>query len=62
MPSKKLSLDIDALHVDSFEPQDADAGKRGTVVGNWSLGCDTMYDATCRGYGTCGIYPCKQVP
>ena len=27
--------------------------------------CDawcTQYDATCRGYGTCGIYPCKQVP
>jgi hypothetical protein len=27
--------------------------------------CDswcTMNDATCRGYGTCGIYPCKEVP
>jgi hypothetical protein len=24
-------------------------------------GC-TQYDATCNGYGTCGRYPCKQVP
>jgi hypothetical protein len=23
---------------------------------------DTQYDATCNGYGTCGIYPCKNVP
>jgi len=63
MPSKlKLNLDVDQLHVESFELQEADAGRRGTVRGHWSLGCDTMYDATCRGYGTCGIYPCKQVP
>jgi hypothetical protein len=25
--------------------------------------CDcTQYDATCNGYGTCGRYPCRQVP
>jgi hypothetical protein len=27
--------------------------------------CDgwcTQYDATCNGYGTCGIWPCKEVP
>jgi hypothetical protein len=24
-------------------------------------GC-TQYDATCHGYGTCGRYPCKQIP
>jgi hypothetical protein len=24
-------------------------------------GC-TQYDATCRGYGTCGIYPCRDIP
>lgn len=27
--------------------------------------CDgycTQYDATCNGYGTCGIYPCREVP
>ena len=23
---------------------------------------DTQYDATCNGYGTCGIYPCREVP
>ena len=32
--------------------------------GTWDS-CDaycTRFDATCRGYGTCGIYPCKAVP
>jgi hypothetical protein len=24
-------------------------------------GC-TLYDGTCRGYGTCGIYPCRPIP
>jgi hypothetical protein len=24
-------------------------------------GC-TQYDATCNGYGTCGRYPCRQIP
>ncbi|HEX2206863.1 MAG TPA: hypothetical protein VHG93_04220 [Longimicrobium sp.] len=25
--------------------------------------CDcTQFDATCNGYGTCGVYPCKIVP
>ncbi len=24
--------------------------------------CGTQYDRTCNGYGTCGIYPCKQIP
>jgi hypothetical protein len=27
--------------------------------------CDgwcTQYDATCNGYGTCGVWPCKDVP
>jgi hypothetical protein len=24
--------------------------------------CGTQYDATCNGYGTCGRYPCRQVP
>jgi hypothetical protein len=24
--------------------------------------CGTFNDFTCNGYGTCGIYPCKQVP
>ena len=42
------------------------------VHGAWSLpmvsmrgneaSIDTCYDYTCRGYGTCGIYPCKPVP
>lgn len=59
---KKLSLDMDTLLVDSFEPQAIAADKRGTVIGHWSNTCDSMYDATCHGYGTCGIYPCKQVP
>jgi hypothetical protein len=24
--------------------------------------CGTQYDATCNGYGTCGRYPCADIP
>ena len=62
---KKLNLDVDRLTVDTFEPQAVDA-ERGTVRAHvWSQigsGCDSQYDATCHGYGTCGIYPCRPVP
>jgi hypothetical protein len=58
----KLKLDVEGLSVDSFEAQGPLADVRGTVDGQYSFGCDSMYDATCRGYGTCGIYPCKAVP
>ena len=57
----KLSLDVDQLQVESFVSQSAATG-RGTVVAHASLGCDTLYDGTCRGYGTCGIYPCRPIP
>ena len=33
--------------------------------GTYDYTCDgycTVNDATCNGYGTCGRYPCKQVP
>ncbi|MDB4950290.1 MAG: hypothetical protein JWM27_2939 [Gemmatimonadetes bacterium] len=60
--STKLKLSLDQLHVDSFEAQESSKDERGTVHALWSLGCDTMYDGTCHGYGTCGIYPCKQIP
>ncbi|HWK89445.1 MAG TPA: hypothetical protein VNP72_05595 [Longimicrobium sp.] len=32
--------------------------------GSCDYTCDgcTMYDGTCRGYGTCGIYPCRAIP
>jgi len=65
MTTRKLDLDIDLLHVDSFEPLAAEQSERGTVRGNdaWTLPlCDSQYDRTCNGYGTCGIYPCKPVP
>ena len=64
MPSKlKLNLDVDQLHVESFEPQETERAGRGTVRGHVEMATiDTCYDYTCRGYGTCGIYPCKQVP
>jgi hypothetical protein len=57
----KLSLNVDQLQVESFQPQALPAASRGTVRGNEAT-VDTCYDYTCRGYGTCGIYPCKQVP
>ena len=58
----KLNLDVAHLHVESFEPQDVESAGRGTVRGHLEATVDTCYDYTCRGYGTCGIYPCKQVP
>jgi len=62
MPSK-LKLNLDQLHVDSFDPQGLDSADRGTVRGNdLMVSVDTCYDYTCRGYGTCGIYPCKTLP
>ena len=61
----KLSLNVDQLRVETFEPGVA-LPERGTVRGHIysdpALGCDSRVDYTCHGYGTCGIYPCKQVP
>jgi hypothetical protein len=51
----KLNLDVAHLRVESFEPQDAENAGRGTVRGHLDASVDT-------GYGTCGIYPCKEVP
>jgi hypothetical protein len=37
----------------------------GTCGATCGYSCDgycTQYDATCNGYGTCGRYPCKQIP
>jgi len=57
----KLNLDVDQLQVESFDAEAQDRAQRGTVRGN-EASIDTCYDYTCRGYGTCGIYPCKPVP
>lgn len=61
--TKKLNLAVDQLHVESFEAQAAE-NARGTVQGNMEVATvlATCYDYTCRGYGTCNIYPCKQIP
>jgi len=59
----KLNLDVGDLKVESFEAHGAGLGRRGTVRGHdYSNTCDSIADYTCHGYGTCGIYPCKQVP
>jgi|GEM_PF-2186233 len=64
MATKKLNLDVDQLSVESFEPQEMERGARGTVRANGLAATidGTCYDGTCRGYGTCGIYPCKPIP
>jgi hypothetical protein len=64
MASKKLNLDVDQLSVESFEPQEMEGAARGTVRGNGLFATvdGTCVDGTCRGYGTCGIYPCKPIP
>ena len=61
MPGK-MKLNLDVLNVESFAAE-AEEKAGGTVRGNEYATIDlTCYDYTCRGYGTCGIYPCKQVP
>lgn len=63
MPGK-MKLELDALNVETFEAEAQAAGRRGTVLGNelFATVDGTCYDGTCRGYGTCGIYPCKPIP
>ncbi|HEX8694149.1 MAG TPA: hypothetical protein VF746_17135 [Longimicrobium sp.] len=36
----------------------------GCPVGTADYTCEycTQYDATCNGYGTCGRYPCRDIP
>ena len=61
--ASKMKLELEALNVETFEAEAPEAARRGTVLGNEYATVDlTCYDYTCRGYGTCGIYPCKQVP
>jgi hypothetical protein len=51
----KIRLNLDRLHVDSFETAAADEDARGTVHGHWSQQgtCDGRA-ATCQAGGTCG--------
>lgn len=61
----KLTLNLESLNVDSFDTDGEESKQRGTVQANSAFSvqwCDSMYDRTCNGYGTCGIYPCKPVP
>jgi hypothetical protein len=62
MQTKKLSLDVDALAVESFDAQTESGAARGTVQGNAFTALCTQYDRTCHGYGTCNIYPCQPIP
>ena len=55
-------IKLDDLQVDSFATEAEEKNDRGTVHGYVSVICATRGDATCNGYGTCGIYPCKQIP
>ena len=55
-------IKLEDLQVDSFATEAEDKDSRGTVMGYVSVVCATRVDATCNGYGTCGIYPCKQIP
>lgn len=52
---KKIRLDLDRLHVETFETADRDAAARGTVHGQWSQrGTCDGFVATCQYGGTCG--------
>jgi len=60
--NRKLTLELDALVVESFVTRGAEPG-RGTVRGHNTLycsptgACDTE-NATCDGAATCGEYTC----
>ena len=63
---KKLKLDVESLHVDSFCATPADTARPGTVHGAMNIqtitGCE--YTANCQGDDTfacsagCGTYAC----
>jgi hypothetical protein len=61
---EKMKLELDSLNVESFEAEAQAMARRGTVQGAEMLAsiAGTCYDGTCRGYGTCNIYPCKPIP
>lgn len=51
----KIKLDLDRLHVDSFETTPAEDEARGTVHGHYSqVGTCDGRAATCQYGGTCG--------
>jgi hypothetical protein len=51
---KKIRLDLERLHVETFETTAAEPPARGTVHGQWSQpGTCDAYAATCQPGGTC---------
>ncbi|MBV9108085.1 MAG: hypothetical protein JO306_01605 [Gemmatimonadetes bacterium] len=51
----KLKLDLDALHVESFQAQPEKAERRGTVEGQeFTFGCNSWLNGTCAPDFTCG--------
>jgi hypothetical protein len=52
---KKIRMDLDRLHVDTFETSAEERDARGTVHGQWSQRgtCDGVV-GTCQYGGTCG--------
>jgi hypothetical protein len=53
---KKIVLNVEALEVESFAPETAAKGGRGTVQGHATLRCDTYYCSI--GYNTCAQASC----
>jgi hypothetical protein len=52
---KKIRLDLDRLHVETFATSDREVPARGTVHGQWSQrGTCDGFVATCQYGGTCG--------
>jgi hypothetical protein len=53
---RKISLDLDRLHVESFETNPDAPAERGTVHGHWSqVGTCDGRAATCQVNGTCAF-------
>jgi hypothetical protein len=52
---KKIRLELERLHVETFATGDRDATARGTVHGQWSQrGTCDGFVGTCQYGGTCG--------
>jgi hypothetical protein len=56
---KKITLDVDALEVESFAAEAGPGGKRGTVHGHITLRCPSPTSFYCTlGYNTCDQASC----
>lgn len=57
---KKIELNVEALQVESFEPEAEAKGQRGTVHGHATLRCNPTAFYCTLGYDTCQEASCLE--